>query len=450
MAANDKLRPETQISKSYRQTTRRNDALTIKNFIGLPPSSYVSDSVLFNSLPVIRVSPQKPKISAGLTLFTLESAQIEYNNILSHLGFKLEQPNDPLRIVFSADTLPVDTFSNDYTETFLQQMTNAASQGLGQIAQIAGANTATEAIKKLAGEAKKAAEGEGMVKGFIRSGAQTGAKLTTEIEDLVGNLRSQGGVFGGAAAIVNKMWAGHRVDFPKVWGNSSYTTSFSINVKLFNPRPNNNDYARQYLIGPLAALLCLALPRTDDGFTYNWPFFQKVEAPGFINLIPAAITNITVTKGGDAHQMAYTKTLGIIDVNIGFTSLFETMLLEDPDGVIHTQRPTVKNYIENLYKNKDAYQIYNRDEMNKNASNAAGAAEAGGPIIISTTPDPKTAASRLSAESLLAKNFSSTRRVTEAVEAATTGPNRVNNAVSQVSNSLNSINSDFIPKISGV
>jgi hypothetical protein len=443
MANNGVLRPESQISRSYRQSTRNTSSISISNFIGLPPRTYVSDSVLFNSLPVLRVSPQKPKISSGLTLFSLESAQTEYNEILSGLGFKLEQSDEPLRIVFSADTLPVDTFTNDYTETFLQKMTDVASQGMSQIMQMAGADTFTEGVKKISGEvAGKFREG-GMVGGLVKGAAETAIKVSNEAEDMINALQGSGGMIGGAAAMVNKMLAGHRVDFPKVWGNSSYATSFTINVKLFNPRPNNNDYASRYLIGPLAAILCLALPRSDDGYTYNWPFLQKVEAPGFINLTPAAITSITVTKGGDAHQMAYTKTLGMIDISLGFTSLFESMLLESPEGVVHTQRPTVKNYIENLYKNKQAYGTLNRGEMNKDSANAAGTTSSGGPVIIrSANVD---SASQLSKESLISKNFSSTRRVTEAVEAATSGPSRVQDSISQVSNALNSANSDFIP-----
>lgn len=411
--------------------------VTINNFIGAPPKSYISDAVMLNSLPVLRVTPQKPKTSLGLTLFTLESAQADYNAILNNLGFALQASDQPLRIVFNADTLPVDSFTNDYTETFLQKMTDVASQGMAQIMQMAGADRFSEGVQKI-GQGLKTDQS-----GAIGTVMNTAADALIKSRDVIENIA--GAMPGGAGDILEKMLVGHRIDFPKVWGNSAYTTNFSINVKLFNPRPNNDDYARQYLIGPLAAILCLALPRTDDGYSYNWPFFQKVEAPGFLSLTPAAITNITVTKGGDQHQLAFTKTLGMIDVRIDFISLFESMLLEKEDTTVQYSRPTIKNYLNSLLKDKVANQTYNRSQMNKEASTAAGASSReGGPILISTVPDPNNAAEQLSKESLISKNFSATRRVTEAVAAATEGPSRVSSSVSQASNILNTLNSDFI------
>jgi len=332
---------------------------------GLPPSSYVSDSMIENSMPIFEVMPCIPQFNSGLNLFKVVRAGKEYQDILSNHGFDTQVP---LKFAFMADNFPTDSFVNDYGETFLQKFTDVASQGMSQIAQMMGAQKATDAGKEI-GQAMQATGKEMTgVMGDILSGIGSGVSgVSTGIEQAA-NSKAVRDLIGGGGEVVNKMLAGHRVDFPQVWRNSSYTPSYTATVRLYNPNPANPASTKKYIIGPLAALLCLSLPHSDDGSTYNWPFFHKIKSKGIYNLDPAVITNITVVKGGDQQQIAFNQNLSMVDVRVDFTSLYNSLIVEEK-GAISTNRPTLRTYLDALSKQGT---VHSRNVMNQQASSLAG------------------------------------------------------------------------------
>ncbi|MCK5601514.1 hypothetical protein KAR91_06595, partial [Candidatus Pacearchaeota archaeon] len=133
------------------------------------------------------------------------------------------------------------------------------------------------------------------------------------------------------------------VDFPQVWKNSGYTPSYTMTVRLYNPNPASLTATQKYIIGPLAALMLLGLPRSKDGSTYNWPFLHQIRAPGIYNLNPAFIQNVAVIKGGDQQSIAWNQRLAMVDVRIDFGSLYNSILAgEEYDSEM---RPTLRNYL---------------------------------------------------------------------------------------------------------
>jgi hypothetical protein len=116
---------------------------------------------------------------------------------------------------------------------------------------------------------------------------------------------------------------------------------------LYNPNPSSLEATKRWIIGPLAILLCLAIPRSDDGETYNWPFFHRIRSEGIFDLNPAVITNLTIIKGGDQQSIAWNQRLGIVDVRLDIGSLYTSMVTEEK-GMIGDRRPTVRNYLEAL------------------------------------------------------------------------------------------------------
>jgi len=331
---------------------------------GLPPSTYVSDSMIVNSMPIIEIIPCKPHFDSGLNLFRVEDDRQAYDKILDNHGFSA--PN-PLKLAFIADNFPTDTFVNDYGETFLQKFTDVASQGMSQIMQMTGSDSATEGGKKIAGMLSNAADdfGESTAGGILKSGA---SGLNQMAESLHNFSQSSGKTLGGSINLIDRMLAGHRVDFPQVWRNSSYTPSYTATIRLYNPYPGNPESTKKYIIGPLASILCLALPRSDDGSTFNWPFFHKIKSKGIYNLDPAVITNITVVKGGDHQQIAYNQNLSVVDVRLDFISLYNSILLEEGKNR-STNRPTLRSYLDALSKQGDSY---NRLQMREASGRAAG------------------------------------------------------------------------------
>lgn len=348
---------------------------------GMPPSSYVSDSVIINSMPILRITPCTPNFESGLTLFSVSEDWKSYKNILGGLGYELEK--DQIQIAFIADNFPTDTFTNEYGETFLQKFTDVASQGMQQLSQMTGSRTGTQAIQKIGGGFKNIGEGMGGI-GEILSGVGTGFEETGKaLESIKGKM--QGNKFlGGTAKLIDKMVGGYRVDFPNIWTNSGFTPSYSVTVRLYNPNPASPEATEQYIIGPLAVILCLSIPRSDDGKTFNWPFFHKINCPGIYNLNPAVITNVTVVKGGDQQQISFNQKLAMVDVRIDFTSLYNTMVLEE-NQTFEQERPTVRSYLSSLKEN-DTSLYRTRSQMNKDAGNLAGATEQGNAVTITSTP----------------------------------------------------------------
>ena len=371
---------------------------------GLPPSTYVSDDMVVNSMPVMEITPGKPNFESGLTLFTVNEDWSTYTNILGKLGFSLA--NTPIKLAFIADNFPTDSFTNEYGETFLQKFTDVASQGMSQIAQMTGSREFTEALGKLGKGFTGVGEDVGGALGGILRGGGTAFRKTGESLKELRSALGENTVMGGGAQLIDRMLAGNRVDFPQIWRSSGFTPSYTATIRLYNPNPANPESTKRHIAGPLAVILCLAIPRSKDGKTFSWPFFHIIKAKGIYNLNPAVITNVTVIKGGDQQQISFNQKLSMVDVRIDFTSLYATMLLEEQASIseVDNRRPTVRNYLQSLIEN-DATLSSSRNNMRRTVAQAAGAGIQDGNVLISSRQEISAAQ-----RNLLAKNEAARRR----------------------------------------
>lgn len=390
---------------------------------GLPPSTWLSDEMIINSMPIMEIIPSKPVFESGLNLFRVQDDSDKYLEILNKHGFDTPIP---IRAAFLADNFPTDSFTNDYGETFLQKFTDVASMGMSQLAQMTGSQTGTEAIRNIGTAFGSLGENVGGTTGSIISGAGgTAVDIAGGMDRLLKNMQAgqaQGlsGLIGGGANLINKMVAGHRVDFPQVWRNSGYTPSYTATIRLYNPHPGNYEATLKYITGPLAVFLLLALPRSDDGRTYNWPFFHKIKATGIYNLDPCVITNMTVVKGGDQQQIAYNQKLAIVDLRIDFTSLYNSILVEEGNNTF-SNRPTLRSYLDALNKT-DGTLHTKRANLRRIVGTQAGA--------ITSVNQPGTTLTPAE-ENLIAKNEAARRRQAPQVEIAVANGRAPADAVSR-------------------
>jgi hypothetical protein len=390
------------------------ESIKLKPFndtFGLPPSSYVSDSMIINSMPVLEIHPGKPSFESGLTLFKVEDDFDTYANILGNLGYSLS--SKPIKLAFIADNFPTDTFTNEYGETFLQKFTDVASSGMQQISQLTGSHTFSKAMEKLGTSFSGIGKDVGGAAGALIKGAGTGFKETGEGLLKLRSALSGNKLLGGAADLIDKMAGGARVDFPMIWRNSGYAPSYSVTVRLYNPNPGNSKSTNRHIIGPLAVILCLAIPRSKDGKTYNWPFFHKIYCRGIYGLDPSVITNITVIKGGDQQQISYNQKLAMVDVRIDFTSLYGTMVLEEKK-TFEQQRPTVNNYLNSLLED-DPNLSRKRNQMRTAAASAAGGGILNGRSFISSLVPSDPALNNLLAKNQAAQRARSQTIIEKAV-----------------------------------
>lgn len=340
--------------------------MQLPKIFGLPPGSRLSNPAIQASMPLAKITPQFPEFSKGLNIFNLKNAwksgnktHPSYSSMLEDLGYSI--PGECVTVAFLADNFPTDTFSNEYGESFLEKLTSMSS-GIGEIAQMFGAGSMGEITKNMETAFRQMGKESG---GFIKTGANVLAGTMGKVGKTGGQLSSlsekYAGTFTGKMlSTVSQMMAGARVDFPQVWKNSGFQPSYNMTVRLYNPDPKDLETTEKYIIGPIAALALLAIPISEDGNVYNWPYLHKIKSLGIYDLNPAFISNVTIVKGGDQQQISFNQRLGIVDVRLDFGSLYSSMISVKGGGAKITERPTLKTYIDALKKEKSVnrYKVY--------------------------------------------------------------------------------------------
>ena len=126
-------------------------------------------------------------------------------------------------------------------------------------------------------------------------------------------------------------------------------------MRLYNPNPGSKEATKEFILGPLAAILTLALPQAKGTDFYSWPFFCEVTCPGLFKIPMGAITNVSITKGGDSGLIAFNQRVEMVDVKIDFVNLFNTLVISD---VGEYTRPTLKGYLNNMIDSKTVESPY--------------------------------------------------------------------------------------------
>jgi len=347
-------------------------ALPIDYIIGMPPITTVtgdpihtqrSSEAVKNTMPVATIYPGIPSFEAGIDLFTRVNAfefgshrresqiknvnTVYYQDLLIEHGYRLDTHihSGGVKVAYIADNFPTDTFTNEYGENFLQSLTSGASEAAASIAQMFGKRDVRGVLGGLAGAIGEASSTVGdFAKGTLNAIDKVGGALAS----LSPNAARMG-------KMVSSLAAGSRIDFPMVWKSSSFQPSYSMTVRLYNPNPGDPETTKKYIIGPIAALMLLGIPISEDGSTYSWPYLHRVSSPGIYDLDPAYIQNITIVKGGDQQQIAYTQSLGVVDVRIDFGSLFSSMLASKDK--VNKTRPTLRKYLSAMENRKTVYNI---------------------------------------------------------------------------------------------
>jgi hypothetical protein len=360
-------------------------AETLDDIIGGPPDKGTgitqSDNLRANSVLNIQIAPCIPEQAMGLSLFSLNNNKgwQLYSQWLNSVGFApsaLQNSNKAIIIAAIADSFPSDSFQNEYGESFLGQLTDVAGQAFSQVTQVFGGQNALE-TGRLAGQSLQKMQGGGILGSGLRGAGSILEDVAWGANNILKDMKGDGtiGVLGSIGNVANRLLGGGRIDFPFISKGSSYTPAFSCTVKLYNPNPGRDEDTIKYILGPLAALLTLALPQVnnpenasepqkqkENSITYNYPFFHQVKCPGLFYLPMGAISNITVVKGGDHGGVGFNQRVSMVDVKIDFVSLFNSMVLSNL-GV--EQRPTLKGYLDNMKDSVQIQSIYKETTINQ-------------------------------------------------------------------------------------
>lgn len=124
------------------------------------------------------------------------------------------------------------------------------------------------------------------------------------------------------------VFAGGKLEFPELWADSSYSSSYSINTKLISP---DYDVKSWFLnIGvPLMHLIALCSPRQVNPNGYISPFLVRAFYKGFFN-IDMGLMSMSVQKGSEGGWTVDGLPTSV-DINIEIKDLYSKFSISAED-----------------------------------------------------------------------------------------------------------------------
>ena len=337
------------------------------DIIGLPPLGMSDDDaettgslgvredkLIRASLPLLRIMPAtnetRGSSSEGLHLFSLNHSDgarkwqsIIKSAIPSGSNISVPQGNY-VDVCYLNETSVTESFSSEYGTSRFEEVANLGSEALRELRTVTGSQSGEESLKKIA---DKMSGVSGMLSGVV-GGA--------------------GSVLGGVEKFVGKhgmgkLLSGSRIDFPAIWKGSSYNSSHTVTVRLYNPFPGSEPMYHKTILQPLLWLLALVTPKNDvseefDGFdvtskdhlTYFSPVMCSVKCPGLWEIRAGYVSSLEVIKGGENNDISFKNRPGMVDVRLSFGELYNVVTTRSGGKA---DRPTLKKYMTNLTDNAE-------------------------------------------------------------------------------------------------
>lgn len=360
------------VSQSTKEILRKTN---YDEIIGLPPLLYVEEDdiadkrkkLILNTMNILEITPGFPgqftsEESSGLRLYTFdESKGREVYNKLVKKCLPNTKDIDTIKVAFLNENAFSESWSNDFGESILEEAMNFGIPTVRELRLLYGTSTLSEALRKFTNfmtpeNAKTPSSVPEQMWEFLnRLGTTMTGYLSTGVqaaEEFVSGL-------GGAGAPLRQILYGSNIDFPQIWRGSSFSPSYSITVRLFNPfnlgifqesLSLTQEQQEKYIIEPLVKLLVLVVPISDSNSTFFSPLICKVRCPGLFSIKMGYVSAIDVIKGGDTNDVSYFQKPGTVDVKITFNDLYTSMVqeLEDSEEIYDKNRPTLTDYVNTL------------------------------------------------------------------------------------------------------
>lgn len=213
-------------------------------------------------------------------------------------------------IVFYLDGLTSmsESFSNATTESSLASTINGFSDQANELKFLIGKDSALS----------------NLMEGATSITDSIGSALSGTLSSLTG------GMLGDLAKTgVSTVLTGGKIIFPKIWQDSSFSRSYSFDVKLRSPDHDSMSIFMNVLI-PYIHLLGAVLPVgiDDNPNGYTSPFLVKAYCKGMFNIDMGIITDLSVTRGAEC-QWNDDGLPTQIDVSITIEDLYSSLFMSD-------------------------------------------------------------------------------------------------------------------------
>lgn len=236
----------------------------------------------------------------------------------------------------NSETSIQDSWTNNTTSSMLADKINSVSEYGRE-------------LNFLLGTVKDASKGTAL-DAFVNMGnefMENKNNMQNFISKTLGNNKISG-IFNALVNGVETVAAGGKIVFPEIWSDSSFSRSYSVNLKLVSP---DGDDLSIYLniIVPILHLMAFVLPRESKPHGYHAPFLVRAFYKGLFNVDMGIITDMTIDKGKEAAWNASGVPL-TVDVSFTIKDLYNDMYMTSMEGIKYNMMNNIilMDYIGNL------------------------------------------------------------------------------------------------------
>lgn len=223
-----------------------------------------------------------------------------------------------------------ESFGNSTTESQLANAVNTFSDVGRELAFLTGAVTGKE-----------------MMSYFGTEDAVNSAIGT--VEEIANKYLKGNQLFKDIANNFATIAVGGKLIFPEIWGDSDYSKSYDINIKLRTPDGDKLSWFMNIYV-PLAHLICLTAPKqaSESGPNgYVAPFLVRAYYKGLFNCDMGIVTSLDITRG---KEKAWTLDGLPTEVDVSMTikdlyNMFTLTSIDNPGAFVNNI--SLVNYVAN-------------------------------------------------------------------------------------------------------
>lgn len=137
---------------------------------------------------------------------------------------------------------------------------------------------------------------------------------------------------GRLATFITNAGKGMNVRFPQIWQDSSYSKSYSVEMKFVTPYATNFCKWR-YVLVPFFHCFAFAAPRMVNSLTnYSRPFLIRAYSKGYFNVEMGMIESLQWRRFGDGDMISDDGIPTEIDVTMDFVDMYQALGMSKIDG----------------------------------------------------------------------------------------------------------------------
>ena len=151
---------------------------------------------------------------------------------------------------------------------------------------------------------------------------------------VLGKMFGPNSAIGRLGTFLKNAGHGMNVRFPQIWQDSSYSKSYSVEMKFVTPYATNFCKWR-YVLVPFFHCFALGAPRMKNSLTnYSRPFLIRAYSKGYFNVEMGMIESLQWRRFGDGDMISDDGIPTEIDVTVDFVDMYQALGMSKIDGSI--------------------------------------------------------------------------------------------------------------------